>query len=120
VLPEYFSDECIRDPQVRKLIDKIEMIGDMAPEEKITTRIKLKMKDGQIFSAGRGMASGDFYVTPLSEQQIIQKFMYNAAFSGGISSARAQLIIDSILNLEKTADIRELTALLVSEKKRSD
>ena len=68
------------------------------------------MKDGSKYSARVDAAKGSASI-PLTEEEVAEKFRDCAAFTG-MQKNNAEKAIDLILNLEKIADIRTLTALL--------
>ncbi|MFP3975837.1 MAG: MmgE/PrpD family protein [Dehalococcoidia bacterium] len=115
VRPKYFTDEFIRDPKVNMLIDKIRLEPSIPPEKKLTTEIRLKRTDGEVFSAHTDFPTGDFYETPLTDEEIKAKYRDNVAFSQTVSTENAEKALEIAGALEELGDVRELTSLLVRE-----
>jgi 2-methylcitrate dehydratase PrpD len=115
VKPEYFSDDCIRDPKTNMLIDKIVLSGSMTPEKASTTDIQVIMKNGKTYSAQTDFPKGDFRKTPLTGDEVRAKYRSNVAFSQTVAPRNAEKALGIIERLEELKDVRELTKLLVKE-----
>lgn len=113
VVPEHFSDEAIRDPRITNLIDLMKLPATLAPAGPVAIEIKVKMKDGKVFSAQNGPTKGDIKKNPLSRQEIEAKYRHNVAYSKTISIANSEKVMEMISNLEALKDTRQLSALLV-------
>ncbi|MBN1189074.1 MAG: MmgE/PrpD family protein [Dehalococcoidales bacterium] len=113
VRPEHFSDECLNDPLVKTLIDKMELRGSIAPGQVPAARVRVEMKNGQIYTGQADFALGDFRMNPLSTDRIKAKYLANMAYSGIVSPQRAEQILKTVERLEELRDMHELTSLLV-------
>jgi 2-methylcitrate dehydratase PrpD len=113
VKPIYFTEECIRDPEILKLVAKIKLIPGAPLKKTTTTAMQVKMKDGRIFSARTDMPRGQIYKTPLTTEEIKAKYRANVAFSQTVPVPKAEKALGIIEKLEDLADVRELTELLV-------
>jgi 2-methylcitrate dehydratase PrpD len=104
---ENFTEEKIRDPKLQALIKKVKL-DDLDKPEGIELRVK--MKDGRVFSEYVDRAIGEPY-TPLSREGLIAKFMEQIEFSGLVRSKEAARIIKLVDNLEQVADVSSITRL---------
>jgi 2-methylcitrate dehydratase PrpD len=115
VRPEFFSDEHIFDPSIKTIIEKIVIAPVSTPEQAQTTHVQVRMKDGKTYSAHTDFPRGDFRRTPLTREEIEDKYRSNVAFSKTISPQNGEKVLDIINNLEELDDVRELTRLLVEK-----
>jgi 2-methylcitrate dehydratase PrpD len=113
VRPEYFSDACINDPLVRRLINNTFLNGNISPGQLPAARIEVKMRNGLSFTGMADYARGDFRTNPLSVEEIKAKYRANAAFSAKFSPEKADLILNTVERLEELRDVHELTRLLI-------
>jgi 2-methylcitrate dehydratase PrpD len=113
VKPAFFTDECIRDPRIAELIGKINLDASIPQEQSPYTRIEVHMADGNVFKAETDFPKGDVYRTPLTTDEIKNKFRDNVAFSGRVATDKAEKVIQLVENLEEVKDIREITGQLV-------
>ena len=111
---EEYTDECVRRPDVRECMEKIEI--KHTPEldryfpESFPTKITVTTEDGETFTREVRYPKGD-PENPLSWDEMIQKFercMVNVHMEPGNQNR----IIESLRNLENAGDIKEVTALL--------
>ncbi|MDY6861712.1 MAG: MmgE/PrpD family protein [Thermodesulfobacteriota bacterium] len=114
---EHFTDEYIKDKEIRKLIDKIE------PEEDITrdcntrlleTDVEMKLKDGRLLTKKLNVMKGH-PENPVTEDEIVAKFrdtLYFAKSKGIGWNKDPEKIIDAVKNIEDIDDIREIVSLL--------
>lgn len=111
-----YSDEVVNRPDVQDAIRRMDytVFSDEEAEANgwhlWTTFLDLTLKDGRTISARADAAKGSATM-PLTEEEVAEKFRDCAAFAKMPRDA-AEQAIDLVLNLEKTADIRSLTALL--------
>jgi 2-methylcitrate dehydratase PrpD len=113
VVPEHFSDEAIRDPHITNLIDRMKLPATLTPGGPFSIEIKVKMKDGKVFSAQNGPTKGDIKKNPLTHDEILAKYRHNVAYSNTISKANSEKVIEMVSNLESLKDTRQLSALLI-------
>lgn len=110
---EHFQEDFIRDPRITSLTNKIEIKAlDDTDTRAWGASLTLKLKDGQEYSSDVSYPKGDPVLDPLSEEEVIQKFMNNITFSQKITEVRAERILSLITNLEEVDKISELIRLL--------
>lgn len=114
IKPAYFTDECTRDPRIRRLIDKMKLVAAIPPEKAPATEIQVRMDDGTVFAAGTAFPKGDIYRTPLTPDEIRGKYRGNAAFSRTVSIENSERVLEMVESLEKIDDVRKITGLLVA------
>jgi len=114
-LAEY-TDQVVMRPDIQAAIRKMDYTV-FSDEEAAgngwhlwTTFLDVTLKDGKTHSVRADAAKGSASM-PMSEEEVAEKFRDCAAFAG-MRAADVEKAIDLILNLEKVADIRTLTALL--------
>lgn len=105
-----FSPERLNDPQVRKLMDKIELEVDpevdvLNNSEHYAIRITVLMKDGQRYSDFLKDHKG-FYQNPLTAEEIEEKFRKLARKV--VEGKRVSRILEHVKNLEKLENLSEL------------
>jgi len=113
IKPGYFTDECIRDPRIRRLIDRMELVAAIPAERAPAAEVRVLMDDGTLFKAETAYPRGDIYRSPLSPDEIRAKYRDNVAYSQTVSSQNAEKVLDLVESLEKIDDVREITRLLV-------
>jgi 2-methylcitrate dehydratase PrpD len=112
-LLDQFSEKKIADPKVLDLARRVEIVVD--PEidriypECYPNRVEIMLKDGNRFETRVDYAAGSFQ-RPLGFNDVAAKFRSLAA--SDVSPERADRIIQSVVHLEETTDIRDLTRLL--------
>jgi 2-methylcitrate dehydratase PrpD len=109
-----FTDAVANRDDVQKMIERVRFYVDPEAEkagyDKMTTVIKITLKDGRTISGradfGKGSPSD-----PMSYDEVAEKFRGCAAFAEWPSS-KANQVIDMVRRLEDLSDVRTLTALL--------
>jgi len=109
-----FTDAVANRDDVQKMIERVRFYVDPEAEkagyDKMTTIIKITLKDGRTISGradfGKGSPSD-----PMSYDEVAEKFRGCAAFAEWPSS-KANQVIDMVRRLEDLSDVRTLTALL--------
>jgi 2-methylcitrate dehydratase PrpD len=114
ILPQHFIPEMVSDPAITRLIDMIKMPGTLAPKGPISVELKVKMKNGEVYTAQAGVARGDIARNPLTTAEILAKYRNNVAFSNTVSRANSEKALAIIDKLETLKDVRELIGLLVA------
>jgi 2-methylcitrate dehydratase PrpD len=114
VAPLQFTDEFLRDPRIRDLAGRIELVGDLPQREPGDNQVRMEvtMSDGTNFSAHTLVGRGDMREGRVSSSDVQAKFLVNARFAGlddGVAD-RAMAMVD---RLEELEDVRALTRLLV-------
>ena len=108
-----YTDAVVNRDDVQKMIDRVHFYVDPEAEQagydKMTTIIKITLKDGRTISGradfGKGSPSD-----PMSYDEVAEKFRGCAAFAEW-PSEKANKVIDLVRKLEDVPDIRTLTAL---------
>jgi 2-methylcitrate dehydratase PrpD len=115
VKPEFYKDEYILDPKIDVLIEKMELIGDIAPGKLPMVEMTIKMKSGKELKADLSFPKGDFRNTALTDEEIKAKFRSNVVYGGMVSKQNSEKAITLIDKLEDLKDVRELMKLLVKD-----
>lgn len=108
-----FTDAVVNRPDVQAMIDRIRFGTDPEAEkagyDKMTTIIKIHLKDGRVISGradfGKGSPSN-----PMSYDEVAEKFQGCAEFAQWPAD-RTRKIIDMVRSLETLQDMRTLTQL---------
>ena len=116
VLPESFSDEKLKDPRIREVLQKIKVVSDpeidgLFPRIK-RARVTITTTDGQSYTAQTDVAKGD-PADPMSDEDIIAKFRANAR--GVLSSERMDEVTEVTWRLDSLANMRKYMELLISD-----
>jgi 2-methylcitrate dehydratase PrpD len=104
---DQFSDACVRDPEVLKLRSKVEVVRD----ERFSTvaaAVEITTSDGQTFKLEQSAARGSD-ANPLSDSDLEQKL--RAAASLWDPRYDVAPLIDTIWNVETSADVSRLVSL---------
>ena len=104
---DQFSDACVRDPEVLKLRSKVEVVRD----ERFSTvaaAVEITTSDGQTFKLEQSAARGSD-ANPLSDSDLEQKL--RAAASLWDPRFDVAPLIDTIWNVETSADVSRLVSL---------
>ena len=116
VLPESFSDEKLKDPRIREVLQKIKVVADPEVDELFPrikrARVTITTTDGQRYTAQTDVAKGD-PADPMSDEDIIAKFRANAR--GVLSSERMDEVTEATWRLDSLANMREFMELLISD-----
>lgn len=116
VLPESFSDEKLKDPRIREVLQKIKVVADPEVDELFPrikrARVTITTTDGQRYTAQTDVAKGD-PADPMSDEDIIAKFRANAR--GVLSSERMDEVTEATWRLDRLANMRKYMELLISD-----
>ena len=116
VLPESFSDEKLKDPRIREVLQKIKVVSDPEIDELFPrikrARVTITTTDGQRYTAQTDVAKGD-PADHISDEDIIAKFRANAR--GVLSSERMDEVTEATWRLDSLANMREFMELLISD-----
>lgn len=110
---EHFQEDLIRDPRITIIAKKI-IIEELTNVD-IQARgasLQVKLKNGKEYFSDVSFAKGDPVLSPLSKEEVKQKFMNNVAFSQTISEVNAEKILTVIENLEEVEKLSELIKLM--------
>ena len=104
---DQFTDACVRDPEVLKMRSKVEVVRD----ERFSTvaaAVEITTSDGQTFKLEQSAARGSD-ANPLSDSDLEQKL--RAAASLWDPRYDVAPLIDTIWNVETSADVSRLVSL---------
>ena len=113
VLPQHFTEESIKDPEISRLCDLI--TWEINPDfeavypSKYPARVTVYMEDGSKYVGEVEFPKGDPEY-PATKEEIIEKFLNNAANTVG--SIKANRIIELVDNFEKLPNLDELMECL--------
>jgi len=109
-----YTDAVVNRDDVKNMIERVRFYVDPEAEnagyDKMTTIIKIKLKDGRTISGRADFGKGS-PTDPMSYDEVAEKFRGCAAFAEWPSS-KANQVIDLVRKLEDVSDVRTLTALL--------
>ena len=98
---------------IENLIGKMRLMPDIPDDEGQRTQINIKMRDGRKLSATTDFPKGHYVKSPITANEIKEKFISNVAFSQTIPVDKAEKALSIIEKLEELKDVRELVGLLV-------
>ncbi len=109
-----FTDTVVKRPDVQEMIGRVRFYADPEAEkagyDKMTTIIKIVLKDGRVISGRADFGKGS-PTDPMSFDEVAEKFQGCAAFAEW-PTAKATQVIAFVRALEDVPDIRTLTTLL--------
>lgn len=111
VKPAYFTDECLRDPSIHTLIDRMKLVP-IESGKAVAAAVRVTMADGRVLSGDTSFPRGDIARTPLSDEEIRAKFRDNVAYSRTVPTEKAEQALSRLEALEDVADVRDITSLL--------
>jgi len=112
VEPEHFSEESIRDPKINALISKVKL-AESPGVPMLGARLKVKMKDGRDFSESVDNPKGFPFNSPMSRNEINDKFRSNVDFSQTVTERNAEKALKLLENLEELDNVNKIVELLV-------
>lgn len=112
VRPEYMNREAMEDPALQRLIGKIEIAPSLPSDEYQTAEADIVMADGTAYHARCDVPKGDIYQSPMSEEEVLDKFYRNIEFSQTLSREDADRVVQAVSRLEELDDVRELTQFM--------
>jgi 2-methylcitrate dehydratase PrpD len=108
-----YTDAVANRPEVKNMVERVHFYADAEAEragyDKMTTIIKITLKDGRSISGRADFGKGS-PADPMSYDEVAEKFHSCAAFAEW-PSAKATQIVEMVRKLETLADVRTLTAL---------
>jgi 2-methylcitrate dehydratase PrpD len=108
---EHYTDAAVRDPAAGALARKVR-INTTGPGKGFACRVTVKMGDGREFSAATEMPRGDWRLDPITPEEIREKFLASAAFSGVIGRKPAEKALAIVAKLEEAKNITALVKSL--------
>jgi aconitate decarboxylase len=103
-----YTDSWLRDPRIRALTEKIEMVVDRTYADPV--RVEVCMADRRCLTVDGPLFRKGHPQNPMTKEEVLQKFRNLASFR--ISEPAAEEIAGAVLHLEDVADVRELARLL--------
>ena len=111
-----FTDPVVRRPDVQQLLRRVNFYVDPEAEKaglnKMTSIIKIHLKDGKTISGRAEFAKGH-PANPMSYEEEADKFRGCAEFAKW-PSAKAESVIQIVRTLDKAPDVSKLSAALTS------
>ncbi|MHB8986018.1 MAG: MmgE/PrpD family protein, partial [Eubacteriales bacterium] len=115
-LLDQFSESRIRDGELLELAGRVELTVDPEMDRlypnKWGCRLRIEMSDGNMLAGEVTAAKGD-PENPLSGQEMKDKFIWLA--QGAVGTARSNLMVELVDNLDKLDTVLPLTRLLSCE-----
>jgi 2-methylcitrate dehydratase PrpD len=109
-----FTDAVVNRADVQEMIGRVHFYTDPEAEkagyDKMTTIIKITLKDGRVISGRADFGKGG-PTNPMSFDEVAEKFQGCAAYAEWPSS-KANQVIDLVRKLEDVNDVRAITALM--------
>lgn len=93
-------------------IGKIEIAPSLPPDEYQTAEADIVMADGTAYHARCDVPKGDIYQSPMSEEEVLDKFYRNIEFSQTLSREDADRVVQAVSRLEELDDVHELTQFM--------
>ena len=110
---ETFTDEAVRDKDVRQLLERIEMRADTSlrsgSDGSRPATVTIRLKNGQTQTLHQDFPKGSPQV-PMTSEELLSKF--RACTRLAISTAASDRALDQIRALETLANVRGLVAQL--------
>jgi 2-methylcitrate dehydratase PrpD len=104
-----FTPASLEEEDLKELMKKVKFAGDpdltAAYPRKWPARVTIRLKDGRTLEGANAYPKGD-PENPLSEQELIAKFM--GLTEGTLPPHRADAIIDRVMGLETMGDVGKL------------
>lgn len=112
---EHFTEEFIRDPKVIQLAERVRVTTTLPPEKALAAKVTINMKNGRVLSAATDTAKGDSIESPLTREELKEKFRNNMAFSKTIRKGNAEEALNMLENLEEVKNVAEIVKELVKK-----
>jgi len=111
-----FTDAVVQRPDVQAMIPRVNFYVDPEAEkagfDKMTSLIKIHMKDGRVISGQAQFAKGS-PANPMSYEEVADKFRGCTDFAKW-PSKKAETIIEAVKSLERAPSLANLTAALTA------
>jgi 2-methylcitrate dehydratase PrpD len=112
-----FTDAAVRSADVQEMIRRVNFYVDAEAEQagfdKMTSIVKVHLKDGRTFSGREDFAKGS-PTYPMSFEDIVDKFKGCAEYAGW-PAGKTQEIVDFVGRLERAPDVGKLSPLLTGQ-----
>jgi len=114
----HFEADAIADPEVLRLVERIDCVADAALDARGHTaaEIKVTATDGKEYSARMDKSPGSAG-NPLAKVDYLRGFWDCLAFRAGttVDTKKGEAIIEAVDHLDEMPDVRSLIALLLPE-----
>jgi 2-methylcitrate dehydratase PrpD len=110
----HFEEDAIRDPEVLRLVDKVDVVADPAMDRRGHSSADMRAftKDGRQYLVQADAGPG-FPQRPLAREDHIRRFYECNDFAKEpLSTERVATIVDAIAHLETMPDVRQLLPLI--------
>jgi 2-methylcitrate dehydratase len=107
-----FTEEAIRDPRIKSIIEKIKMVERPEGAE-LGIQVDLRLTNGRQFSEYKSEPR-DWATKPTPRGQIIAKFLQQVAFSKTISRKKAESVLELLQDLERLESVGKLLKFMVA------
>ncbi|HWZ57123.1 MAG TPA: MmgE/PrpD family protein [Verrucomicrobiae bacterium] len=111
-----FQDKVVQRPDVQEMVKRINFYIDPVAEnaglDKMTSLIKITMKDGKVVTGRAEFAKGS-PSNPMSYDEVADKFRGCAAFAKW-PTAKAEAVVAAVKSLENVTDMNTIAAALTS------
>lgn len=108
---EHFAEQAFKEPALISLLDRVSLTS--MPEGKSGIEIEVLTKSGKtLLERHSGTPSRHPFLHPSSYEEIVAKFRQQVAFSGFVSKATADEIIQRVDNIEKESNMADFVKLL--------
>ncbi len=108
-----FTDAAVDKPDVQAMLNRVHVYVDQEAEaagyDKMTTMIKIHLKDGRII-AGRADFGKGSPANPMSYDEVAEKFRLSAEYVNW-PAEKSKQIVEFVRTMEAASDMRRLTAL---------
>ena len=108
-----FTDAAVNKPDARAMIKRVHFYADpeadAAGYDKMTTIIKIHLKDGRVLTGRADFGKGS-PADPMSYEEVAEKFRLCADFAQW-PAGKSQQIVEFVRTLESASDMRKLVAL---------
>ena len=110
---EHYTEEFVIDPMIGELTKKFNIVETLPPEKPWAADLRVKMKDGREFHTQLDEFKGHPIKSPLTLEEIKEKFRGNVAFSKTVAKENADKALEMLDNLEEIDNVAEVVRLLV-------
>jgi 2-methylcitrate dehydratase PrpD len=109
---EHFTEKAIHDPAIMAVVKKITLDSTLPKEIPLGAAVIIKTTDGSQYERHIDMAKGRDTLTPLSQEEKINKFWSNIRFSKTVSEASAKEALDLLEHLEDVDNVAQIAKSL--------
>lgn len=110
----HFEEDAIKDPDVLRLVERIEVVPDVALDARGHTAVDMRIltKDSREYLRATDVAPG-FPQNPLTKEEHLRRFLDCIEFATKpVAAEKVTGIIESVAHLEQVQDVRDLLPLL--------